>query len=841
MAAPRISRKDESIAHNIDQYFARIAEEYQKAESDRTKGHFFDEYVKLYSVVQMLDATVQSCTGIESACRSRFDEGLTYPELKGQVEKYRKESGTPQMTEIVESLKAMVNERLRVLQPIVETMVRQSLKPTPSGGVGGMIEDDASGLACQAMVAFNPESKECENWFDNIVGLDDAKRDLKDGFVNAFLYPNLFGKPASAVLLYGPPGTGKTLLAKALMNELERLSRYKSDGPPCRRFLFFAPTTDMFKGKYVGETEKKITAIFEGASRIACKLSEKEKVDATSIIFIDEVDSLAPSGRGEGGTQAQITGSAVNTLLQLMEGGVNKKDNVVVIAATNYPSSLDEAFLRRFLLQIAIDKPGIKDIEEMINFRVYNHLSSYKPIEKINAAAKEVCEKVMGKKEEAEEGGSDCKDKVAKHTGCVTPASKKSFDWRKLVGGDAVGKKLTDDAIKIFASRFYDKNYSGSDIERVFSLALKNSGRAAIRRNIFFETNPGKDDSLYYSLNCGRLIKQQKAKRLFPINEGDVDWKGRYTYESIKIKYEEEKDDGSKREARFYNALSTDSTMDLASNNIADEIYQRPADPTGNRPNTDVMIQFNVVLENVVTNNGARFPTNALLIHIRYNDIANTYYNTIQRWLHGEIVRTPSAATAEAVAALEDIWTPKNWFTEIFASLPSEVYMTLDVYAKDGKGYRITHKTVNTKLLMGAQYDTFRDAIQSRKIEAMIKMKGDGEYKSDNSNIGNPMSEVLESVQNYFEIHEKTPTGNLITREELTWTLDTENVTFDTTLISFNDSVMPGDCPSFMSRNARIVNWDIAPKYLSDASKKVKSSIDRDKYKKFVEYKKTFA
>ncbi|MEK0340389.1 MAG: AAA family ATPase, partial [Nitrosopumilus sp.] len=135
------------------------------------------------------------------------------------------------------------------------------------------------------------------------------------------------------VLLYGPPGTGKTLLAKAVAGETNANFTYLS-GPE-------------IMGKYYGESEERLREFFKQAEE-----------NAPSIIFIDEIDSIAPKREEVSG---DVEKRIVSQLLTLMDG-MKSRGKVVVNAATNRPDSLDPALRRpgRFDREIEI---GIPDEE----------------------------------------------------------------------------------------------------------------------------------------------------------------------------------------------------------------------------------------------------------------------------------------------------------------------------------------------------------------------------------------------------------------------------------------------------------------------------------------------
>ncbi|MBU2497232.1 MAG: CDC48 family AAA ATPase [Nanoarchaeota archaeon] len=157
-------------------------------------------------------------------------------------------------------------------------------------------------------------------------------------------HPELFQEigidPPKGVLLYGPPGTGKTLLAKAVADE--------SDAN------FFSINGPEIIAKYYGDSEERLREIFEEAEK-----------NAPSIIFIDEIDSIA-SKRSEMSGDRQLERRVVSQLLGLMDG-LKARGKVVVVAATNQPDMLDEALRRggRFDREIEIgipDKEGRKEV-----------------------------------------------------------------------------------------------------------------------------------------------------------------------------------------------------------------------------------------------------------------------------------------------------------------------------------------------------------------------------------------------------------------------------------------------------------------------------------------------
>ncbi|MBS7644032.1 CDC48 family AAA ATPase [Candidatus Bathyarchaeota archaeon] len=159
--------------------------------------------------------------------------------------------------------------------------------------------------------------------WEDIGGLEEVKKLLREAVELPLKDPGLFEqmgiRPPKGVLLYGPPGTGKTLLAKAVATESQA--------------NFISVRGPELLSKWVGESEKGVREIFR-----------KARESAPCIIFVDEIDSIAPH-RGLRGSDSGVTERVVNQLLTEIDGITVLKD-VVTIAATNRPDLLDQALLR---------------------------------------------------------------------------------------------------------------------------------------------------------------------------------------------------------------------------------------------------------------------------------------------------------------------------------------------------------------------------------------------------------------------------------------------------------------------------------------------------------------
>ena len=173
--------------------------------------------------------------------------------------------------------------------------------------------------------------------YDELGGLKNEVQKIREMVELPMRHPELFDKigveAPKGVLLYGPPGTGKTLLAKAVAGETNA--------------HFISLSGPEIMGKHYGESEERIREIFTQAEE-----------NSPSIIFIDEIDSIAPK-RDE--VSGEVEKRIVSQLLTLMDG-MKSRGKVVVIAATNRPDSIDPALRRpgRFDREIEI---GIPDDE----------------------------------------------------------------------------------------------------------------------------------------------------------------------------------------------------------------------------------------------------------------------------------------------------------------------------------------------------------------------------------------------------------------------------------------------------------------------------------------------
>jgi len=287
------------------------------------------------------------------AALSLYTQGIQYLMTGLKYEKNQK---------VVAAIKDKVQKYMQRAEDIKVSLTepapkKKKKKVKAKSGGGSKANDDDSdedkeededvakmkGALSGAIVRETPNVK-----WDDVAGLETAKQLLKEAVILPIKFPQLFQgkrKPWAGILLYGPPGTGKSYLAKAVATEANNST-------------FFSVSSSDLVSKYVGESEKLVKNLFEMA-----------RVEKPSIIFIDEVDSLA-SKRGD--NEQDNTRRIKTEFLVQMQGVGKDTRGVLTLGATNCPWDLDPAIRRRFVKRIYIPLPEQEARQIMFKIHIGN-------------------------------------------------------------------------------------------------------------------------------------------------------------------------------------------------------------------------------------------------------------------------------------------------------------------------------------------------------------------------------------------------------------------------------------------------------------------------------------
>lgn len=213
-----------------------------------------------------------------------------------------------------------LKQSMNALQSLPGTNLAEPISRSPSRPE---IDDKESDTTENALTPIDPANLSGPQSLDDLIGIDALRQTLRARFVYPLRKPEMARryqqKASGGVLLFGPPGTGKTLVTKALAAEL---------GIPV-----FSISPSALLSKWLGDSEKKLAEVFKAARQ-----------HPASLIFVDEIDALAPSrDSGEGNASMQ---RLLAQLLTELDGFNHQPGQLLFIGATNRPWDVDSALLR---------------------------------------------------------------------------------------------------------------------------------------------------------------------------------------------------------------------------------------------------------------------------------------------------------------------------------------------------------------------------------------------------------------------------------------------------------------------------------------------------------------
>jgi len=240
-------------------------------------------------------------------------------------------------------------ERIKALQGSVSPQDVRMEMERESEEAGGGAAEKASPEGGKGEDELVVTEKPNVHW-DEVVGLDTAKKAVKEAIVYPVQRPDLFplGWPRG-ILLFGPPGCGKTLLAAAVATEIDA-SFYQIDAAS-------------IMSKWLGEAEQNVSKLFNAARKSAGD-------GRPAIVFVDELDSLMGQHSNEVGGEIRVKNQFLKEMDGIMDKG--KALHVYVIGATNKPWDLDWAFIRRFQKRIMVPLPDSSTRVNMLKHYVGN-------------------------------------------------------------------------------------------------------------------------------------------------------------------------------------------------------------------------------------------------------------------------------------------------------------------------------------------------------------------------------------------------------------------------------------------------------------------------------------
>mmetsp|Transcript_70133 Transcript_70133/g.195091 ORF Transcript_70133/g.195091 Transcript_70133/m.195091 type:complete len:446 (-) Transcript_70133:58-1395(-) len=280
------------------------------------------------------------CTGKLAEAKEQYVRGAELIAL--ELRHSRNERLKPRLRE---RLRGVIERAEQIKSELEATPRPAAARPSPdlaSAAVDATAQDGAAPDALMESLRGSIVSEKPNVPWENVAGMDYAKRVLRDATEFPAQFPHLFRQgrlePVKGVLLYGPPGTGKTYLAKAVA----------SNSPESCTFLSIS-SADLVS-KWVGESAKLVKTLFTLARRLA-----------PTVVFIDEIDALCSERGAEGAAKSESSAQLLAEFLTQMDGCGPATEGTLILAATNHPWALDRAILSRFQKKIHVALPSAEN------------------------------------------------------------------------------------------------------------------------------------------------------------------------------------------------------------------------------------------------------------------------------------------------------------------------------------------------------------------------------------------------------------------------------------------------------------------------------------------------
>lgn len=301
----------------------------------------------------MRSATVEQERGDESVLKKYYKDAVksyknSIKQLQRAVELKPEEGGV---------ITNRINDLEKKIEAILQNAVNASVLPQNTLQKPSAVKENTSKNTQNAKgyegYNLNIVMPDKSVSFEDIIGLKSAKNAIHDLLIYPLQQPEAFHKyqlsAGGCILLEGPPGTGKTTFAKATACEIN--------------LPFVEVSCPLLVDKYIGESAKNVKNLFDEVRRFV--QNEKKAL----VLFFDEFDAIAKARTADNKTSQEI----VPALIREISGFDTNNDNIIILAATNLKSQLDEAVQSRFTKSINIPLPDKKARQEMFKAKLIKY------------------------------------------------------------------------------------------------------------------------------------------------------------------------------------------------------------------------------------------------------------------------------------------------------------------------------------------------------------------------------------------------------------------------------------------------------------------------------------